>query len=45
MSPSSATAARSGPLDIWFITDLVFCNFECPYCCAYTVLTRETTWH
>lgn len=37
--------AGSGPLDVWFITDLVFCNFECPYCCAYSVVTQEKTWH
>ncbi len=42
---SLPAAARPGPLDVWFITDLVFCNFECPYCCAYTVVTQEKTWH
>lgn len=35
----------TGPLDVWFITDLVFCNFHCPYCCAYTVVTQDKTWH
>lgn len=32
-------------LDIWFITDMVLCNFECAYCCAYSVVTTEKTWH
>lgn len=40
-----ADQGRSDPLDIWFITDLVFCNFECPYCCAHTVVTKQKTWH
>ncbi len=36
---------QEGPIDVWFITDLVFCNFHCPYCCAYTVVTQDKTWH
>ena len=44
-SDDKAAARSSEPLDVWFITDLVFCNFECPYCCAHTVVTRQKTWH
>jgi MoaA/NifB/PqqE/SkfB family radical SAM enzyme len=32
-------------LDVWFITDMVLCNFECPYCCAYKVITTKKVWH
>ena len=45
--PDSATRSQNGAdvLDVWCITDMVLCNFECPYCCAYKVVTRKKVWH
>ena len=31
-------------IDIWYITDMAQCNFECPYCCAYEVVTKDKAW-
>ena len=38
-----ATGAMLGPdvIDVWFITDMVLCNFDCAYCCAYSVVTQQ----
>ena len=50
-SHTPAAEARRSPgtysdqvIDIWCITDMAMCNFECPYCCAYQVVTKDKAW-
>lgn len=46
-SPQQSPSHSSQPgeaIDIWCITDMAQCNFECPYCCAYEVVTKDKAW-
>jgi MoaA/NifB/PqqE/SkfB family radical SAM enzyme len=47
LARQGTTGAELGKdvIDVWFITDMVLCNFDCAYCCAYSVVTQKKQWH